>query len=435
MAAKGKTVRYGEGSVYPIEGGRWEASVRINGKNIRRSAASRDAAEEKKKELLTQRADTERHVAKIDGLKFVVNLWLKRIPPEEAARYHMMLETRLFPVLEDLARLERDNVDVAEHVQLIEDWMNTWYNEVVRQRELKPLSLVHYKRMINQNILPYLEGKRLYQLNASIIQAMVNNIRADILEESEGRYTGAGSARMAYGILRDALTIAYQRGYYTRHPCDGVILPPKETKTITPLTDEELRRLLQQADATPLRTLWYIYALMGLRRGEGLGLAWPHIDWDAKTIKIEQQVFPLDGVATIGAPKTKSSRRLMPLPNTVFSQLRALYEITPPHLRMGLIFVYPDGGMYYPQTISNNFYRLCDLAELPADTTQHHLRHTVATLLDEVDATETIKAALLGHGKKNVTQHYTSARIAAMRRPMLAVEQRVLAAESASKVV
>ena len=53
----------------------------------------------------------------------------------------------------------------------------------------------------------------------------------------------------------------------------------------------------------------------GLRRGEALGLTWENIDFEANAIHITQQRCSNgnSNIATIQSPKTKTSKRTIPL--------------------------------------------------------------------------------------------------------------------------
>ena len=53
----------------------------------------------------------------------------------------------------------------------------------------------------------------------------------------------------------------------------------------------------------------------GLRRGEALGLTWENIDFEANAIHITQQAMfnGNSNIATIQSPKTKTSKRTIPL--------------------------------------------------------------------------------------------------------------------------
>ena len=116
----------------------------------------------------------------------------------------------------------------------------------------------------------------------------------------------------------------------------------------------------------------------------------------------------------------------------MWSAVVELYEATPAERRAGLLFTTPDGGMIWPQLVTaHHFPRLRAAARVNPDATTHTLRHTHATLLDEVLVSDALKAGILGHGKKGITARYTHARIEAMRRALALVEARVIEGRAA----
>jgi integrase len=78
------------------------------------------------------------------------------------------------------------------------------------------------------------------------------------------------------------------------------------------------------------RHLWAL-ALCGLRRGEISGLRWEHVnltdkpvgDLPARSIRIVENRVEVGDKVETGAPKSRASRRVLPLPDDVFDLLRA----------------------------------------------------------------------------------------------------------------
>jgi integrase len=76
-------------------------------------------------------------------------------------------------------------------------------------------------------------------------------------------------------------------------------------------TPDEIKRLVEAAKDRPrLCTLLKMAASTGLRSSELLGLRWRDVDLKANELHVRQRV---DRFANIGAPKTDSSRRAVPL--------------------------------------------------------------------------------------------------------------------------
>ena len=425
MAPKKRAKReYGTGSIYQNENGSYTAALRVNGQLIRKTAPSRETAEAIITELLKGQEIAKEHISRLEGLQFVMELWYHKLPPELKERYRTMFDARLLPILEDLKKLDAENVDIAEHAQLVEDWLNAWFDEICIARTLKPRTIAFYRDTIQGYLLPALTGIRLYQMRATGIQQIINDIRAEIATASEDRYSGVRTARAAFGVLRDAFNLAVDRGYLIRHPCNGVILPTTETAAVHPLADDELQRFFAVASAARHPALWYLYGQLGVRRGEGLAVMWSSIDWEARTIRIDKQVQLIDSKLVLAPPKTAGSKRTLPLPDLSYRALWAMWEALEDK-HTGLIFCTRDKTPLWPRNTNDDFYQLRERAGIADTVTLHHLRHTVSTLLDEMGASEAIKAGILGHGKKGVTQRYTHARIETMRSALAAVEGRV----------
>lgn len=62
----------------------------------------------------------------------------------------------------------------------------------------------------------------------------------------------------------------------------------------------------------------------GLRRGEALGLHWPHIDFDRRHLVVEVQVVDAGRGPELGEPKTRSGRRIVPIDQGAIELLEAV---------------------------------------------------------------------------------------------------------------
>jgi integrase len=80
--------------------------------------------------------------------------------------------------------------------------------------------------------------------------------------------------------------------------------------------------VLRAADKDRNGHLWYL-ALSGLRRGEVAGLMWSDVDLCAGTITVARnRVQAGAGTVVEGDPKTLSSRRMLPLDDSLVTVLR-----------------------------------------------------------------------------------------------------------------
>jgi integrase len=65
---------------------------------------------------------------------------------------------------------------------------------------------------------------------------------------------------------------------------------------------------------------------IGLRKGEALGLQWDDVDLELRRVKVRRTLQRIDGELRCEAPKTRRSRRTIPLPPVCIEALEAHRE-------------------------------------------------------------------------------------------------------------
>src|SRR5215475_16208173 len=119
--------------------------------------------------------------------------------------------------------------------------------------------------------------------------------------------------------------------------------------------------------------------MMGLRRGDLLGLRWQDVDWNAGVLHIRQTLARVKNHEArhthlvFQEPKTEISRRAIPLPEGCLAALRqhrahqteerlALGQTYNDH---GLVFCQADGRPIDPRTLNRYFRQALARAGLP----------------------------------------------------------------------
>ncbi|MGW6197149.1 site-specific integrase [Kribbella sp. NPDC055110] len=153
-------------------------------------------------------------------------------------------------------------------------------------------------------------------------------------------------------------------------------------------TEEQARLLLREAKPTRLYALYVLALYMGLRRGELLGLAWTDIDSVEKTLEIRRNLQRVDGALRAVTPKTKKSRRTVPL-------IKVCLEALESHKRQqamerllagakwvdsGYVFTTEIGTAIEPDNLRRTWYPIRKAAGLD-EMRFHDLRHSCVTLL------------------------------------------------------
>lgn len=339
--------------------------------------------------------------------------------------------------LDQLALIGR-GVHLAKGAQLLKDFASVWYNEVKLPSGLKPTTLQNYRARIESYIIPILGEMRLDAIRPEDCQRFVNRLRARDLAES--------TVRDLFNVLWAILETARKWRYIGENPADLIDKPRVEMHEPQPFSMEELCAILNATDGHRQAAAFWTAATLGLRLGEVLGVRWVDLDWDKAELAIAQQVQLLNHrdaegvmryvVTIIDSPKSKAGKRTIPIPPALLERLRAHWKqqaeerlfVGPKWKDHGLIFPSQVGTPVSPRNFEGLWYRLRTKAGISADHNFHLFRHTASTLMGVAGVLEEVRAAVLGHSKKGITQYYTHSTAPAMRRATEAVEQMLLSA-------
>src|SRR5262245_39623077 len=179
--------------------------------------------------------------------------------------------------------------------------------------------------------------------------------------------------------------------------------PDEEVKPEQVYNQEELRRLINATAPGSLeRVLIMVPALTGLRIGEVLGLTWPYVDFKAKQFYVRLNLVNKKKGRELKAPKTKSSRRTLDLPQELERELKVWQWDCPPS-ENGLVFATMEGKPLHRKAASQILDAAVAAAGLEKRLTLHKLRHTFASLLLDRDVATPKVSRLLGHKDSTIT--------------------------------
>ena len=290
--------------------------------------------------------------------------------------------------------------------QTLGGWLDVWLAEYV-QPSVKPLTYATYEARVRTRIKPALGNSKLTELNATQIQAFLNDLtRKEALSPKTVKNT--------HGILHKALSQAVDLKYIPFNPADAVKLPRIEQKEIQPLTEEEISAFLAEIEeGEPLARLFTVTLFTGMREGEICGLSWDAVNFTDGTITVKQQLQKGKEKGSshyIATTKSSKARTITAAPyvmNLLKEQRAAQHR---ERLAMGLdwrnemnlVFTYPDGSYIPMQTVLKRFKRIAAKIGRP-DARFHDLRHTYAVMsLQEGDDVKTVQQNL-GHATASFT--------------------------------
>lgn len=279
----------------------------------------------------------------------------------------------------------------------LSEWMAHWLeNEVLGS--VKPSSYQAYRRQISRHLLPALGQCMLSQITPALVHDFVEGLRAKGLSPA--------TSRGVYRLLRAAMRFAQEEGILRKNPCKKIRIYMEETpaqRVLTPMEQRALRAAITEEKDLP--ALMSLYTGMWL--GEVCALKWSDIDWERRALTVRRTVQRVEcakptevckTLLTVGTPKSRSSHRVLPLPDFLVDRLRALQGS-----RDATVYVFSASAhAAEPRTVQRRLKRL--LKKLGIDGAHFHtLRHSFATRLLELGVDVKTLSLLLGHGSAKTT--------------------------------
>ena len=214
-------------------------------------------------------------------------------------------------------------------------------------------------------------------------------------------------------ILSPALRLAYRDDLIAKNPYEFMPKIKKEKSKMEYYNKEELEKLFEVTDKSPLKLIVRVAAYYGFRRSELVGLKWDAIDFKNKMITIKHKVLHVDNQFYLSDTlKTTASHRTLPLLPEIENLLierkeeieknKELFKKSYNHKYDEYVFVDDIGDLINPDIISNRFRTLLRKNHLK-HIRFHDLRHSCASLLVASKVPMKNIQEWLGHSNFNTT--------------------------------
>lgn len=225
------------------------------------------------------------------------------------------------------------------------------------------------------------------------------------------------TCRDAWTVLRNVFNNAIREEILSRNPAALVRVPMPRSRRPKPWSVDEARLFLEGAKAAgdPWYAAYVLILVLGLRRGEVLGLRWEDTDLAERQLSIGYQLQRIDGKLLHRQTKTEASDAVLHLPDICVTALQAReaaqrrdeLEAGLTWHRSGLVFTTRLGTPVEPRNFHRDFKTRCRKVGV-REISVHTTRRTCASLLVALDVHPRVAMQILRHSQIAVTMNVYS---------------------------
>ena len=279
-------------------------------------------------------------------------------------------------------------------------WNRHFAEEVLPKRKMATQEV--YRYMARRHLLPWFGGRRLCDITRLDVQSFIGQKqKQDCVPKTLGHLRN---------LLSKVFGVAGSWGWMNGNPAVGIELPRMEKRRHTRLlTLEEIARLSKEFKE-PVRTIFILGLLTGLRIGEILALSVEDVDIPGGAVSVRRNVYRGH---VQDSPKTKRSERRTPLAPLALGAIQRWNEIRPNG--SGWLFPSEAGTPHHDRNfLRREIVPVCIKLGI-ARFGWHSLRHTFSTYSGNNGVPMPVLHSLLGHTNAETTMIYTHPLEAAQR--------------------
>ncbi len=279
----------------------------------------------------------------------------------------------------------------------LDDYLIRWLENYSLQKGLAANTVRGYRVNIVNHINPVIGGYYLEEITADVLDALFGELRHKGLSGTSQRYV--------YRVLHKAFETGVKRREIPFNFCDMIETPKLSTEATKCFTDEEMAIFAEFLVSGDISfSLPCMFALLlGLRRGEVLGLKWSDIK--DGTVHVRRTATPINDGYELSPCKTEKSNRDILLPDIILLKLDEWKSIQSDFLISDsddFVFLQQSGKLLSAATLNKKFKQFLSDAGLP-DVRFHDLRHSFASYLVSNNVPITVVSQMLGHSKTSTT--------------------------------
>ncbi|MHB1838968.1 MAG: tyrosine-type recombinase/integrase [Acidobacteriaceae bacterium] len=295
-----------------------------------------------------------------------------------------------------VAQLRVDINQGAEHAPMNVEQLAVHYQEI--ELPSKAYSTQEgYKNYLKLHVLPKWGQHSLSAIKAVEVETWLRGLKT-----ARGKAASPGTKTKVRNLMSALFSHAIRYEWSSRNPISSVRSSAKRLRTPDILTTEEFQALIPELSQRA-RVIVLLAGSTGLRRGEMIALRWRDIDFESCQADVQHSIWR----NVEGDTKTEVSRKPVPLPPFVVEELKQWREAS--LYKSEDDFVFPSVQKNGKQAISPDSILKREIRPalqrigVTKQVGFHTFRHSLATLLGELEVNIKTTQELLRHANPNIT--------------------------------
>jgi integrase len=235
---------------------------------------------------------------------------------------------------------------------------------------LRTSSKVRTESIFSSHIVPAFGNVPVSAVTAPVVGAWVNSMMLTM---------SAASVRKNALNLSKVFDLAVSYGLVKANPVASVRLPAELKREQRFLTHDEAWTLAESINER-FRALVLVAVFGGLRAGEISALRRSSINVERNQITVKETLVDVNGVASFGPPKTKTSVRVVTIPRSIMAELVKHMDAYTGESADSLVFTGQRGNVIRRSWFSRYYWEPATAAAGLSGLRIHDLRHTFVAL-------------------------------------------------------